>query len=98
MKKIMERVTEKGTVKFMQVLTKKAYRNMAKEGRKRGIGVQEMIRVIVIPEWTYFDQRREAWLDSKTAVRRAGKQRRKRMEPRHDLRKRNTDVPPSTGT
>ncbi len=98
MKKILENETGKGTVKFMQVLNQRVYRNMAKEGKKRGIGVQEFVRAIMIPEWIWFDQRRQAWLDSKKPVRRAGKRNSKRMEPGHDLQKKDPDVPPSTGT
>jgi hypothetical protein len=38
-------------VKFMQLLDEKPYRELKREAKKRGIGLQEQLRAIVIPEW-----------------------------------------------
>lgn len=37
--------------KFMQVLAKPVMGDLEKEARRRGIGVQQLIRAVVIPEW-----------------------------------------------
>ncbi len=94
--KILE--TSKGNYKFMQTLDPKIYRSLKRIGKKKGLIVQEVIRAVVIPEWFLFDQRRETWLNSEEPVRRTGKGNGKRMEPGHDLQKKDPDVPPSTGT
>jgi hypothetical protein len=38
-------------VKFMQLLDEKPYRELQRQAKKRGIGIQEQIRAVVIPEW-----------------------------------------------
>jgi hypothetical protein len=38
-------------VKFMQLLDEKMMRELKREAKKRGIGLQEQLRAIVIPEW-----------------------------------------------
>jgi len=38
-------------VKFIQALEPKAKRTLEKQARKRSIGLQELIRAVVIPEW-----------------------------------------------
>lgn len=41
--------------KFMQSLSKETYDKLLEIARKKGIKIQELIRVIVIPEW--FEQK-----------------------------------------
>lgn len=37
--------------KFMQSLSAEIYEKLEKIAKKRGIKIQELIRVIIIPEW-----------------------------------------------
>ena len=37
--------------KFMQSVSKQTYEKLIAIARKKGIKIQELIRVIVIPEW-----------------------------------------------
>jgi hypothetical protein len=46
--------------KFMQVLDPKVYRMLAKEANKRRITVQELLRVVVIPNWLRLDTPEES--------------------------------------
>ena len=43
-------MSEEKTVKFMQVLNKRIWKQLEEEAYKKGIGVQELIRMI-IPLW-----------------------------------------------
>jgi hypothetical protein len=49
--KLVQSSEGRGTVKFMQVLEGRIVRRLEKLAKERGIGVQELLRAIVIPEW-----------------------------------------------
>lgn len=42
-----------GNRKFMQLLKEDAWKTLQKEAASRAIGVQELIRAVVIPEWAW---------------------------------------------
>jgi len=37
--------------KFMQVLERDVYDRLVRRAKKRGIGIQQLIRAVIIPEW-----------------------------------------------
>jgi len=41
--------------KFMQALETAQIRTLTKWAKKRGIGLQEYLRAIVIPDWLYYN-------------------------------------------
>lgn len=48
--------------KFMQVLDVRVYNRFVKLGKKRGIGIQEYLRAVVIPEWEAFVMTRQSFV------------------------------------
>jgi hypothetical protein len=43
--------TGENKVKFMQAMDGKMLRTLEKEAKKRAVGIQELIRAVVVPEW-----------------------------------------------
>jgi hypothetical protein len=41
------------TIKFMQVFSRSVYRQLEREAHKRGIGVQELCRAVIVPTWLW---------------------------------------------
>lgn len=45
--------------KFMQSLSQETYQKLSKIAKAKGIKIQELIRVIVIPEWFEEQEKKE---------------------------------------
>jgi hypothetical protein len=71
--KLVQSSEGRGTVKFMQVLDRDVLRRLRQLGDERGIGIQELIRAVALPEWLQYQEARK-----KTALEKERK-RRKRL-------------------
>lgn len=60
----------KESVKFMQVLDRGIFLKLKDMARVRGVTVQELIRVLVIPDWMRRSEDESRHLDSRRRVRR----------------------------
>lgn len=60
----------KESVKFMQVLDRSIFLKLKDMARIRGVTVQELIRVLVIPDWMRRSDEECRQLDSRRRVRR----------------------------
>lgn len=49
--------------KFMQQMKKEQYSELARFAKKRSIGVQELIRAVIVPEWLEKERVRVAELN-----------------------------------
>jgi hypothetical protein len=41
------------SIKFMQVIDRTVYRQLEREGKARGITVQELYRAVIVPHWLH---------------------------------------------
>ncbi|HYY90382.1 MAG TPA: CopG family transcriptional regulator [Candidatus Dormibacteraeota bacterium] len=46
--------------KFMQTFDDSIYRELEKEAKRRGVSIQELIRAVIVPEWTTDHHKSEA--------------------------------------
>jgi hypothetical protein len=60
----------KESVKFMQVLDRTIFLRLKDMARVRGVTVQELIRVLVIPDWMRRSEEEGRRVDSRRRVRR----------------------------
>ena len=60
----------KESVKFMQVLDRSIFLRLKDMARLRGVTVQELIRVLVIPDWMRRTEEEGRKIDSRRRVRR----------------------------
>lgn len=61
-------------MKFMMKTEDDVYRGLERLAKKRGIGVQELLRAVVIPEWREQNQKRKKSGSPTTVSKETGKQ------------------------
>ena len=61
-------------MKFMMWLEDDTFKELKRVAKRRGIGVQEFLRAVVIPEWREHNQRRKPSSSRTTVSKGMGKQ------------------------